>query len=106
MQLEVSVDEAQRLLRDDPRATLIDVREEDEWQQARIEGARLVPLDELPQRLEELPPDRPLVVHCHHGQRSLQAARFLRERGFESACSMRGGIDAWSREADASVPRY
>jgi rhodanese-related sulfurtransferase len=65
-------------------------------------------MQELPARLAEIEAwrDRPVVVHCHHGVRSLRVAHWLRERGFSGARSMRGGIDAWSLEVDASIPRY
>jgi rhodanese-related sulfurtransferase len=68
----------------------------------------LVPMQELPERLAELEAFRPatVVVHCHHGMRSLKVARWLRDRGFSRAVSMRGGIEAWSLEIDPAVPRY
>ena len=87
---------------------LVDCREPDEHAIAHIAGARLIPLSELVARLAELEPfrDRELAVHCHHGGRSLKAARWLREQGFSRASSMAGGIDAWSLEIDPTVPRY
>jgi rhodanese-related sulfurtransferase len=54
----------------------------------------------------ELDPDRPIVVLCHHGQRSLSVAMWLREQGFDHAQSLAGGIDAWSRTIDPTIPRY
>ncbi len=87
--------------------TLIDVREPAEWAIARIEGARLIPLGELPARLAELPPDGDVVLYCHHGVRSLRARAFLMQSaGCERVWSLRGGIDAWSAEIDPRVPRY
>jgi rhodanese-related sulfurtransferase len=87
---------------------LIDCREPDEHALARIEGARLVPMSELASRLDELAAfrDQPLVVHCHHGGRSLTVARWLREQGFAQVQSMSGGIDAWSQTIDPAIPRY
>jgi adenylyltransferase/sulfurtransferase len=86
---------------------LIDVREPHEWEIAHIEGARLIPLAELPQRLAELPLDGAIVLHCHLGVRSMRALEFLRDAaGFKRVQSLRGGIDAWSAEVDPSVPRY
>lgn len=88
---------------------LVDCRTDAEWDQARIEGAVLIPLQEIHERVDELRPyddARPLVVYCHHGRRSLRAAAILREAGLTGALSMAGGIDRWSVEIDASVPRY
>jgi adenylyltransferase/sulfurtransferase len=87
--------------------TLIDVREPAEWAIARIEGARLIPLGELPARLAEIPLDADIVLYCHHGVRSLRARAFLRQSaGCERVWSLRGGIDAWSADVDPGVPRY
>lgn len=87
---------------------LLDCRTPEEHTIARIEGAVLIPMQEIPERLGELEPwrDKPIVVHCHHGVRSLRVMRFLREKGFSQAQSMKGGIDAWSLEVDPSVTRY
>jgi rhodanese-related sulfurtransferase len=87
---------------------LLDCREPDEHAITRIEGAVLIPMRTIPERLAELEPHRTsrIVVHCHHGVRSLRVARFLRERGFAAAQSMAGGIDAWSLEVDPATPRY
>ena len=84
---------------------LLDVRQPEEYDTARIEGAVLIPLSELPSRLAELPKERPLVVMCHHGMRSAHAVHHLREAGFD-ALNLSGGIDAWSREIDPEVPLY
>lgn len=87
--------------------TLVDVREAHEWEIAHIEGARLIPLAELPVRLAELPLEGAIVLHCHLGVRSMRALEFLRDAaGFKRVQSLRGGIDAWSVEVDPSVPRY
>jgi rhodanese-related sulfurtransferase len=87
---------------------LLDCREPDEHAIVRIEGALLIPMRTIPERLRELEPHREarIVVHCHHGVRSLRVARFLRERGFAGAQSMTGGIEAWSLEIDPAMPRY
>ncbi|MDE2040377.1 MAG: hypothetical protein KGO96_14200 [Elusimicrobia bacterium] len=84
---------------------LLDVREPDEYEICRIEGSTLIPLGQLDKRLSELPKDKPLVVHCHHGGRSARAVNLLTSRGF-SASNLAGGIDAWSEQIDPSVPRY
>ena len=85
---------------------VLDVREPDEYQIARINGARLVPLSTLPQRLKELDPKQAYYIHCKAGGRSLKALQFLREQGFQNLKSVKGGISAWSDEIDPTVPKY
>lgn len=85
---------------------LLDVREPWEHEVARIAGARLVPLGTLPTALATLDPAQEYVLHCHHGMRSLRAAEFLRARGVPHVTNLAGGIDAWSDEVDAAVPKY
>lgn len=87
---------------------LIDCRRPDEYAVARIEGAVLMPMDQIPQRLEELDQhaEREILVHCHKGVRSLRVVDFLRRNGFPTAFSIAGGIERWSLEIDPSVPRY
>ena len=85
---------------------VLDVREPDEYQIARINGARLVPLSTLPQRLKELDPKQAYYIHCKAGGRSLKALQFLREQGFQNLRSVKGGITAWSDEIDPTVPKY
>jgi adenylyltransferase/sulfurtransferase len=85
---------------------LVDVREPHEAAIARIAGAVLMPLRTLPARVAELDRDREIVLMCHHGQRSQRALEFLRQSGFGKLKNLRGGIDAWSREVDATVVRY
>ena len=86
----------------------LDCREPDEYQVAKIPGATLVPMSEIADRLPELEPHKQklVVVHCHHGGRSLRVARWLREQGFADAQSLAGGIDQWSQEIDPSIARY
>ena len=87
--------------------TLLDCREPWEHQTARIEGALLMPMNEVPARAHhELDPEAHIVVYCHHGVRSLNVTNWLRQQGFEKVQSMRGGIDAWSREIDPKIPVY
>ena len=86
--------------------TLVDVREPYEWAIARLPEARLVPLDSLPNVVSTLDPSQEVVVYCHHGMRSAEAVAWLRERGFERARNLTGGIDRWSREVDPSTRRY
>lgn len=85
---------------------LIDVREPDEHATAKIEGSLLIPLGQLMGRAGEIPKDREVIVHCHHGGRSAQAVRWLLQNGVKDAKNLDGGIDAWSCEIDPEVPRY
>jgi len=87
---------------------LIDCREEREFEIASIDGAMLLPMSqwqEVSSKLETLR-DKHLVVHCHHGGRSMRVADWLRSNGFPTAQSMAGGIDVWSQTIDDSIPRY
>jgi rhodanese-related sulfurtransferase len=89
---------------------LLDVREPWEVKQAplSVPGARTVciPMQEIPGRLNELEFSQPILGLCHHGMRSLQVVAFLERQGYEHVYNIAGGIDAWAREVDASVPRY
>jgi adenylyltransferase/sulfurtransferase len=85
---------------------LVDVREPYEYEIARIEGSRLIPLGELEMHVSDLPRTGTLVLQCHSGGRSEQATRLLQEAGFENVYNLEGGIDAWSIEIDPAVPRY
>jgi adenylyltransferase/sulfurtransferase len=85
---------------------LVDVREPHELRIARIEGAVHIPLGALGERAGELDRSREVVLLCHHGVRSLRAHETLRRAGFPRLKSLRGGIDAWSRDVDPSIPRY
>ncbi len=88
------------------RFELIDVREPFEYEIARIDGAKLIPLGEITERLDELTGERPIVVHCHSGTRSAQAVRLLQQRGVPNVYNLEGGIDAWSDQIDPNVPKY
>ena len=85
---------------------LLDVREPWEHDKARIAGSRLVPMGQIQARVAELPKNNEIVAICHHGGRSMQVAMFLEKSGFSRVHNLAGGIDAWSREVDSSVPRY
>ncbi len=85
---------------------LVDVREPHEWEIAHLPGATLIPLARLPERVSELDTRREVVLYCHTGQRSARALEFLRQAGYRKLRNLRGGIDAWSREVDPSLPRY
>jgi rhodanese-related sulfurtransferase len=90
---------------------VLDVREPWELQTASVKpeaGFELaaIPMNQIPARLAELDPERPVAVLCHHGSRSQRVAMFLAQQGFENVANIAGGIEAWSQEHDASVPRY
>jgi rhodanese-related sulfurtransferase len=85
---------------------LLDVREPWEFATAKIEGSLSLPMGEIPARLQELDPEAHIVTICHAGVRSMNVAVWLRNQGLEQVQSLRGGIDAWSREIDPTVPRY
>ncbi|SRR5581483_3132207 len=84
---------------------LLDVREPWEHAIVALPGARLIPMDELPFRADELDPARETVVYCHHGIRSAAVVQWLRQLGFP-ARNLTGGIDAWAAAVDPSLPRY
>jgi len=104
---EVTVEDMKRAL-DQPQLGIkvIDVREPDEYQIARINGVPLFPLSALPQQFTELDPNRQYYIHCKSGARSMRALQFLREQGFKYLKSVKGGITAWADEIDHSVPKY
>ena len=86
----------------------IDCREQNEYDRVKIEGTILIPMGEIPERISELQQhkDSEIIIHCHHGGRSLSVANWLKAQGFQSALSMAGGIDVWAQEIDSSLPRY
>jgi rhodanese-related sulfurtransferase len=109
--IEISAADAAAALRQTPSSAvllLLDCRMPDEHATARIAGSALIPMQELPERLAEIEAwrEKPIIVHCHHGMRSLRVTKWLRDQGFALAQSMQGGIDAWSTDVDSSVPRY
>ena len=85
---------------------LIDVREPFEFEIARIDGAKLIPLGQLANRLHELKRNGQTVVHCHTGMRSAQAVQMLRQTGFTNVYNLEGGIDAWANEIDPAMQKY
>ncbi len=105
---EVDVQAVAKLREEQADFLLLDVREESEFSIAAIDGSFLLPMSQLRLRFAELEPhrDRLIIVHCHHGVRSMQVADALREQGFSNVQSMKGGIDEWSLDVDSSVPRY
>jgi len=90
-----------------PGPVLLDVREPWEFATAQIAGSKNMPMGEIPARaFQELDPEVHIVAICHGGVRSLNVAVWMRNQGFEKVQSLSGGIDAWSREVDPTVPRY
>lgn len=85
---------------------LLDIREPWEHETARIEGDRLIPMNDVPLHLDELPRDGDVIVYCHHGVRSYQVAYYLRQHGYTRVRSLRGGIARWSSDIDPNVPTY
>ncbi len=91
---------------DRPETFLLDVRQPSEWEIARLPGAVLIPLDALPDRLDDLPRDREICIYCLSGGRSARALRLLRDAGFHAARHLRGGIRAWREDVDPGLPAY
>lgn len=106
--IEIDVQATQKLLEGGEDWLLLDCREPHENDHCRIEGAMSLPMNETPTRVGELEAyrDKRIVVHCHHGVRSMNVTQWLRGNGFPKAQSMAGGIDAWSVEVDPKVARY
>ncbi len=107
MEYEITPEEVKSKLDAGEVFTLIDVREPWEFETAKIDGVKLIPMGDVPSRAhQELDPEDHVVVLCHHGVRSMHVTAWLRQQGFEKVQSMRGGIDAWSRRIDGTVPVY
>ena len=107
MEFEISAGQVTALQKSGDVFLLLDVREPWEFETARIEGAKNIPMGDVPARAHaELDPEAHIVVVCHHGVRSLTVTNWLRQQGFEKVQSMRGGIDGWARTVDPKVPLY
>ena len=107
--MEVMPREVKRRMDAGEKLHLIDVREPQEYQIARIEGAELIPMNTVPAALQQLDAKADegiLIVFCHHGVRSLSVVNWLRQQGVEDCQSMAGGIHQWSYEIDPKVPVY
>ncbi len=105
---EITPRDARAALSNPDAPILLDVRLPHEIETASVDGAVVIPLQELPSRLDELEhaQDRPIITMCHHGRRSLRAASILRNAGFGNVRSMAGGIDLWAIDINPDVPRY
>jgi len=106
--IEVDCETVKRHLDAGERVVLVDCREQDEYQLVNIEQARLIPMSQFAERVAELEPhrDEEIIIHCHHGGRSLKVAMWLRQQGFAQARSLAGGIDRWVEVIAPGMPRY
>jgi rhodanese-related sulfurtransferase len=104
--MEVAPSEVKDKLTSGEKLLFVDVREKWEYETSHIEGSVLIPLRDIPANLARLEAADEIVLFCHHGMRSLDAAAWLRSQGVEGARSMAGGIDRWAAEIDPTVPRY
>jgi rhodanese-related sulfurtransferase len=107
LEIEISCGQVKALEKHDEKFTLVDVREAWELDAARLDGAKHIPMGDIPTRAhQELDPEEHIIVMCHRGMRSLSVANWLRQQGFEKVQSMRGGIDGWARTVDPKIPLY
>jgi rhodanese-related sulfurtransferase len=104
--IEITPAEVKAKLARGEKFAFVDVREKWEYDTSRIEGSTLIPLRTISANVVALQGAGEVILFCHHGMRSLDAAAWLRSQGVESARSMSGGIDRWSAEVDPTVPRY
>ena len=103
---QYTVRELDSILRSPKDIFILDVRQPWEVDVAPLRGAVNIPLEDLPERLHELPDQSdPFVVLCHHGVRSLKVSLWLQQQGYR-AINLKGGIDAWSEEIDPTIPKY
>lgn len=104
---EITATELKQRLDDGEDIQIIDVREPSEYELARLENSKLIPLGQVVDRMSEIDPARETVVHCRGGVRSAKAIDNLRGAGFAGRLSnLKGGITAWSNEVDPSLPKY
>jgi rhodanese-related sulfurtransferase len=107
MDYEIAPEELKSLLESKSDIVVLDVREPWEYDAAKIEGSKHIPMGDIPAKFnQELDPEGHIVVVCHHGVRSMNVTAWLRQQGFEKAQSLAGGIDRWSRQIDPKVPLY
>ena len=103
---QLSATELKSKIQQQENLFLLDVREPNEFQYSHISNSVLIPLNQIPNRLGELDPQQEIVVICHHGMRSLEAANYLVQFGYKNIANLTGGIDAWSCACDSSVRSY
>ncbi|MGA3344612.1 MAG: rhodanese-like domain-containing protein [Terracidiphilus sp.] len=102
---QITVKELKRRIDAGEEVYILDVRERWEYKLAQI-GGKLIPQNEVPQRLAEIDREREVIVHCHAGVRSQRIAEFLKQQGYPRVVNLAGGIHAWSEEIDPKVPKY
>ena len=102
---EISVQELEALKNANADIVILDVRNPDEYEICHLDGL-LIPMPELPNRFNELPKDKHIIVHCHGGGRSKRATQFLLDQGFKQVDNLRGGITAWANEIDSKMRKY
>jgi adenylyltransferase/sulfurtransferase len=103
---QINARQLQEAIGSGQKITLLDVREPQEWDITHLPGAKLIPLDQVPERANELDLADDIVVYCHHGQRSQRAINFLKKMGFSKLKNLAGGIDSWAANVDHEMPRY
>ncbi|MFO1380480.1 MAG: rhodanese-like domain-containing protein [Chitinivorax sp.] len=105
---QIPVQMLDQWLRDPSRSrpVLLDVREDVEFGICHLPGSQHIPMQEITQRTNEIDDEAPTVVICHHGLRSMQVALYLEQLGFTDLYNLQGGIDAWARQIEPSMPRY
>lgn len=104
--LEINIDQFKEIRDNGNNVVVLDVREYHEYDICNIEGSVLIPLGEIADRIDELNEDDEIIVHCHHGGRSMKATQFLKDKGFKNVKNLAGGIDAWAEKYDPDMPRY
>lgn len=104
--LEINIDQFKEIRDNGNDVVVLDVREYHEYDICNIEGSVLIPLGEIADRIDELNEDDEIIVHCHHGGRSMKATQFLKDKGFKNVKNLAGGIDAWAEKYDPDMPRY
>ena len=104
--LEIAPDILAKMRRDGEPHVVLDVREAWELDICSLTDCLHIPLGQLAERVDELPKDRPIVVVCHTGRRSLTATRLLRETGVAQATNLKGGVEAWAIDVDPEMQRY
>lgn len=106
MSKEITAQQLKQMLESKEDLTLVDLRPAWEQQLCAIDGSMNVPMDDLPMYMHDLPQDKTIVMVCHHGSRSRQAAAFLKGCGYNKIVCLSGGIDTWAKDIDKEMKRY
>ena len=106
MDIEITVMQAKELREKNPLIQFLDVREPEEFEIGHIKETLHIPLNMIPYNLGEIPKEKPLIVYCHHGMRSLKAVEYLIAKGFDNVVNLDGGIHEWSTKIDPTIPIY